>query len=213
MDKVKILICDDQALIRDSLSIVLEKQDDIDVVGEAANGLEAVQAVDSLRPDIVLMDIRMPDMDGIAATREILKKHPHTQVVVLTTFEEDELISDCLSAGAVGYLLKDITSADLVKAIELIRKGESILPSSFMKKWIQKMGCAPKTSGEPRVDLTDRELEVLRYLVEGLNNKELAQRLFVSETTVKNHLSNIFAKLEVRDRTQAVLYAVRHGLV
>jgi DNA-binding NarL/FixJ family response regulator len=213
MDKVRILICDDQALIRDSLSIVLEKQEGMDVVGEAANGKEAVAAANALQPDIILMDIRMPEMDGIEATREILKKHPQIQIIVLTTFEEDELISECLSAGAAGYLLKDMTSAELVKAIGLIRRGESILPRAFMQKWIRQMNRVPHVSAEPWVALTDRELEVLQYLLEGLSNKELAQRLFLSETTVKNHLSSIFAKLGVRDRTQAVLYAVQHGLV
>ncbi|WP_274650741.1 response regulator transcription factor [Paenibacillus humicola] len=223
----RVAIADDQTLIRKSLIIVLGRHPEIEIVGEASDGQQAVRLAEEKQPDLILMDIRMPVMDGIEATRLILGQNPGIKVVALTTFEEDELIESCLSAGAVGYLLKDLTTEDLLRAIELIRSGESILPGSFVRKWAARMTSGNKpvvksgTGGESvasngskvRIQLTDRELEVLRLLMDGLSNKEMAGRLFVSETTVKNHLSGIFAKMDVRDRTQAVLFAVQNGLL
>jgi len=219
----RIAIIDDQTLIRNSLIIVLNRQDDIEIAFEAANGHEAIDLVEMTQPDLILMDMRMPIMDGIEATKSILKKFPNIKVVALTTFEEDELIAGCLEAGAVGYLLKDLTAEDLLKAIGLIRKGESILPSSYLRKLIVKPGKsliekeenAPESFSSHRtdIDLTNREIEVLRFLLEGLSNKEIAKKLYVSETTVKNHLSSMFAKMDVRDRTQAVLFAVQNKIL
>jgi len=218
----RIAIIDDQTLIRNSLIIVLNRQDDIEVAFEAANGQEAIDLVEKSQPDLILMDMRMPIMDGIEATKNILKKFPNIKVVALTTFEEDELIAGCLEAGAVGYLLKDLTAEDLLKAIELIRKGESILPSSYLRKLIvqprksliaKEGNVPPDNCHRTDIDLTNREIEVLKFLLEGLSNKEIAKKLFVSETTVKNHLSSMFAKMDVRDRTQAVLFAVQNNIL
>ncbi len=210
IDIFKILICDDQALIRESLAIILEKQEDLKVVGEASNGKEAVEMAGTLEPDLILMDMRMPVMDGIEATKAIHQKHPQIKVVALTTFEEDDLISTSLANGAVGYLLKDITTSDLVKAIQLIREGTSILPTSFTQKLVGMKG---KRVSKRSFGLTDREFEVLQCLFEGMGNREMAEKLFISETTVKNHLTNIFAKLEVKNRTQAVSLAMENDLI
>lgn len=209
---MRILICDDQPLIRESLAIVIDNQPDMDVVAQAANGWEATELSNEYQPHIILMDIRMPVMDGIEATKIIQERLPQTQIVVLTTFEEDDLIEQCIAAGAVGYLLKDISSADLIRAIRLIREGESILPATFTRKLVAKIR-KPTVKPKLSAGLTMRELDVLRYLKEGYNNKELAQKLCVTEATIKNHLTNIFAKLEVRDRIQAVIFALEHDLI
>ncbi|KEQ24668.1 response regulator transcription factor [Paenibacillus tyrfis] len=219
----RIIICDDQTLIRQSLAIVLERQPGIEVAGEAADGIEAVEQAALLRPDLILMDMRMPRMDGIEATRSIAQAYPDIKIVALTTFEEDELITGCLEAGAIGYLLKDLTPEELLKAIELIRSGESIVPASYLRKLsglmrslgsaeAKRAGGTPPALSSVSVQLTEREREVLGLLLEGCSNKEISARLFLSETTVKNHLSSLFAKLDVRDRTQAVIFAVENGL-
>lgn len=219
----RIIICDDQTLIRQSLAIVLERQPGIEVAGEAADGIEAVEQAALLRPDLILMDMRMPRMDGIEATRSIAQAYPDIKIVALTTFEEDELITGCLEAGAIGYLLKDLTPEELLKAIELIRSGESIVPASYLRKLsglmrslgsaeAKRAGGTPPALSSASVQLTEREREVLGLLLEGCSNKEISARLFLSETTVKNHLSSLFVKLDVRDRTQAVIFAVENGL-
>ncbi|WP_088831764.1 response regulator transcription factor [Paenibacillus tyrfis] len=219
----RIIICDDQTLIRQSLAIVLERQPGIEVAGEAADGIEAVEQAALLQPDLILMDMRMPRMDGIEATRSIAQSYPDIKIVALTTFEEDELITGCLEAGAIGYLLKDLTPEELLKAIELIRSGESIVPASYLRKLsglmrslgsaeANRAGGTPPALSSASVQLTEREREVLGLLLEGCSNKEISARLFLSETTVKNHLSSLFAKLDVRDRTQAVIFAVENGL-
>ncbi|MCM3268499.1 response regulator transcription factor [Paenibacillus elgii] len=219
----RIIICDDQTLIRQSLAIVLERQPGIEVAGEAADGIEAVEQAALLRPDLILMDMRMPRMDGIEATRSIAQAYPDIKIVALTTFEEDELITGCLEAGAIGYLLKDLTPEELLKAIALIRSGESIVPASYLRKLsglmrslgsaeAKRAGGTPPALSSASVQLTEREREVLGLLLEGCSNKEISARLFLSETTVKNHLSSLFAKLDVRDRTQAVIFAVENGL-
>lgn len=208
----RILICDDQALIRESLAIILEKQADMEIVGEAANGKEAVEMAETVKPDLILMDMRMPVMEGTEATKIIHERYPDVKIVALTTFEEDELIVESLSNGAVGYLLKDITTSDLVKAIQLIREGTSIIPVSFTQKFAGMNG-KKKNVPKRSFGLTERELEVLRCLFDGMSNREMAEKLFISETTVKNHLTNIFSKLNVRNRTQAVSLAIENDLL
>lgn len=212
MNIFKILICDDQALIRESLAIILERQEDMEVIGEASNGKEAVEMIGTLKPDLILMDMRMPVMGGTEATKIIHERYPDVKIVALTTFEEDELIVESLSNGAVGYLLKDITTSDLVKAIQLIREGTSIIPVSFTQKLVNMKG-KKKNVPKRSFHLTERELEVLQCLFEGMSNREMAERLFISETTIKNHLTNIFSKLNVRNRTQAVSLAMENDLV
>ncbi len=208
----KILICDDQSLIRESLAIVLEKNPELKVIGMASNGKEAVELVEKLKPKLILMDIKMPVMDGIEATKIIHEKLPNVKIVALTTFEDDELIVNCVASGAIGYILKDITASDLIKAIQLIRNGTTIFPASFTKNIANIKSNQTKT---PKQDfrLTQREHEILRCLFEGMSNREMAKRLFISETTVKNHLTSIFTKLKAKNRTQAILIALRNQLI
>ncbi|KQL48262.1 hypothetical protein AN963_00045 [Brevibacillus choshinensis] len=213
--KYRIVVADDQTLIRSSLVVVLENQHDIEIAGQAVNGHEAIVLAAETQPHLILMDIRMPVVDGIEATRRILSEFPDIKIVALTTFEEDELIESCMSAGAVGYLLKDLTSEELISSIRLIRAGGSIMPTSYVKRWGRKIGSEPVHHREEKADvhLTEREREELHLLMEGCSNKEMAGRMYVSETTIKNHLSSIFAKMEVRDRTQAVIFAIQNVLV
>ncbi len=214
----RVLLVDDQALFREGLHTLLSLHEDIEVVGEAANGLDAIAAVRVLRPDVVLMDLRMPVLDGVAATRQLRLDNPAARVIILTTFDDDELVFDGLRAGAVGYLLKDVSSDKLVEAIRAAAGGESFLQPSIAAKVLAEFNrlerhappARPVTLAEP---LSDRELEILRCLSTGESNREIAGRLHITEGTVKNHVTNILGKLGARDRTQAALRAREIGLI
>ncbi len=215
---IRVLLVDDQALFREGLHTLLSIQADLEVVGEAGNGEEAVTAVATLRPDVVLMDLRMPVLDGVAATRRIMENHPTTRVIVLTTFDNDEDVFDGLRAGAVGYLLKDVPSARLYEAIRATARGESFLQPSIAAKVVAefaRMGTRPSAPPQSALvePLSDRELEILQHMAAGASNREIANALYITEGTVKNHVTNILGKLGVRDRTQAALKAKDMGLI
>jgi DNA-binding NarL/FixJ family response regulator len=216
--RIRVLVVDDQALFREALVALLAVQPGIEVVGEAANGREAVEAVGRLRPDVVLMDLRMPVLDGVGATRQLRVDHPAVRVLALTTFDGDAEVFPALRAGAVGYLLKDATTERLVEAVVAADRGESVLAPSVAAKLVARVAALPEPDAapapQPLVDpLTDREREVLRHLAAGRSNREIAQAVFLTEGTVKNHVTNILAKLGARDRTQAALRASALGLL
>ena len=221
---VHVLVVDDQQLIRDGIASLLSIQEGIEVVGTAADGQEAIEQALKLSPDVILMDIRMPVMDGIAATEQIRRQLPDCQVLMLTTFDDDEYIVKALLAGASGYLLKDIPAQDLAQAIQLIHKGIYQLEPSIAGKLVGALSSthdfpdkSTKVSSslttEICPDLTERELEVLRLIATGATNREIAEELVISEGTVKNHVSNILNCLGLRDRTQAAIYAREKNLI
>lgn len=212
---IRVLIADDQTVVREGLEMLLGLSPGVEVVGAAADGEEAVRLTAERSPDVVLMDLRMPRCDGVEATRRITSQYPSTRVVVLTTYADDESIFGALEAGARGYLTKDASAPEIQRAIRTVYEGEALLDPSVQLRLIQGMrrGGAPprKESGSPD-DLTQREVDVLRLIAGGLSNREIADRLFISEATVKTHINNIFSKAGLRDRAQAVVYAIRHGL-
>jgi DNA-binding NarL/FixJ family response regulator len=214
---VSVLIADDQALVRAGFRMILDAEADIVVVGEAQHGEEAVAQVRRSRPDVVLMDIRMPVMDGIEATRRVLEDDASTtRVLVLTTFDEDDYIRDALAAGASGFLLKDTPPEQLVEAIRVIASGEALLSPSVTRRVIAEFTRRQvRTSSRPKGldDLTVRELEVLQLVAKGLSNGEIASHLVLSETTVKTHVAHVLGKLRLRDRVQAVVLAYEAGIV
>ena len=216
---IRVLLVDDQALFREGLSTLLSIHSDIEIVGEANNGEEALQVAAQTNPDVILMDLRMPVLDGVAATRRLTQIQPDSRIIVLTTFDDDEHIFDGLRAGAVGYLLKDVSSDKLVEAIRATAGGQSFLQPSVAAKLISEFTRVTShqpltTSNQPLVEpLSERELEVLQQVATGASNKEIAAELFITEGTVKNHLTNILGKLGVRDRTQAALKAKEMGLI
>ncbi|MBB5802801.1 DNA-binding NarL/FixJ family response regulator [Saccharothrix ecbatanensis] len=213
---VRVLIVDDQALFREALATLLEVQPEIEVVGEAGNGEEAVRRCAELRPDVVLMDLRMPVLDGIAATDRLRVEQPGVRVLALTTFDDDADVFAALRAGAVGYLLKDVSSARLVEALVAARRGESVLQPSVAAKLVARVARLPQEDVPVRqpmaVPLSERELDVVRLLAEGRSNREIAGSLFLAEGTVKNLVTSVLSKLQVRDRTQAALRARELGL-
>lgn len=215
---IRILLVDDQALFREGIHTLLSIQDDMEVVGEAGNGAEAVTAVADLQPDVVLMDLRMPVLDGVAATRQINEEHPQAKVIVLTTFDNDDYVFDGLRAGAVGYLLKDVPSAKLYEAIRAAARGDSFLQPSVAAKVVAEFTRMAAKTGKKVADdlvepLSERELEILQCVATGASNREIANQLFIAEGTVKNHVTNILGKLGVRDRTQAAIKAKDMGLI
>jgi len=212
---VRVLVVDDQQLIRDGIASMLDVQEGIAVVGGAKNGQEAIEQAASLKPDIVLMDIHMPVMDGIAATEKLRRQLPDSQVVMLTTFDDESYIIRSLQAGACGYLLKDIPVDDLAQAVKLAHAGVYQLAPEVAGKLVGNLKTIDqsKIPESLEIDLTKRELEVLNLIASGATNREIAEQLFVSEGTVKNHVSNILSRLGLRDRMQAALFAIEHGLV
>jgi len=206
---IRILLVDDQHIIRQGLKSMLELNSDMQVIGEAENGQRALEQISTLQPEVVLMDIRMPIMDGVAATEAIAQQYPTTKVLVLTTFDDDEYVSQAMRVGAKGYLLKDTEPDDLALAIRSVHKGHTQLgPGLFEKALISSTPPAPPVNPPPELaQLTARELEVLRLLASGANNREIAEALFLSENTVKNYVTNILSRLQLRDRTQAALFA------
>ncbi len=211
-DAIRVLIVDDHAVVRQGLRAFLQTQDDLDVVGEAADGEEAVRRVRELVPEVVLMDLVMPKLDGIAAIREMRLLSPSTKVIVLTSFADDEKVFAAVKAGAAGYLLKDVQPQELGEAIRTVYRGEAQLHPTVAAKLMQEV--AESGRQRPALDsLTNREMDVLRLIARGMSNKEIARELGVAEKTVKTHVSNILQKLHLADRTQAALYAVRERLV
>nr|WP_323746746.1 response regulator transcription factor [Catenulispora pinisilvae] len=207
MAVIRVVVADDQAAVRDGLVALLSVTPGVEVVGEAADGAAAVAAAETLRPDVVLMDLRMPGMDGVEATRQIGQSVPGVRIVVLTTHADDASILKALRAGATGYLTKESGRAEIARAIEAAASGQSVLDDGVAATLLAAAVDVP-----PSVDLTPREAEVLTLIARGKSNTEIAEELFVSAATVKTHINNLFAKIGVRDRVQAVRYALRHGL-
>ncbi len=218
---VRLVVADDQAAIREALGVMLDLTPGLSVVATAADGAEAVRAVAQHRPDVVLMDLNMPVLDGVAATRQILAEHPEVAVLVLTTYADDASILGALAAGARGYLTKGAGRADIARAVTAAAAGQSVLDPAVQARLVAAATAAPASGTrqsapvdrEPPDGLTSREVEVLRLIAAGRSNREVARELFVSEATVKSHVNNLFAKTGVRDRAQAVRYAFDHGLV
>jgi len=217
MDRIKVLIVDDHRVVREGLSAILKSKENIQVLGEAQDGQEAIEKARSLLPDVVLMDVSMPKMTGVEATRIIKREFPHIGIIALTMYEEQQYIFDLVRGGATGYLLKDSDSDQIVKAIQSVYRGDSLIHPAVASKILaefslmtQKKG---KKSGWVEHDLTEREITVLRLVADGKTNKEIANNLDLSEKTVKNHVRNIFHKLQVYDRTQAAILAIRKGLI
>lgn len=210
-DKIRVLIVDDHSVVRQGLRMFLLVQPDMELVGEAANGREAVRLVETLSPHVVLMDLVMPEMTGIEATRAIKAAYASVQVLVLTTFLEDERVQEAIEAGAVGFLLKEVEMDDLARAVRGAARGEPQLHPEAAKM-LFGLATRKPTAPDPVIPLTGRERQVIALLAEGMSNKQIARDLSVSETTIKGHVANILSKLELQDRTQAAVFAVRHGL-
>jgi DNA-binding NarL/FixJ family response regulator len=211
---IRILIADDHALVRGGFAMILRAEVDMEVVGECGDGEEAVSAALRLAPDVVLMDVRMPRLDGIEATRRILATNPSVRVLVLTIFDQDDYVFEALAAGASGFLLKDIEPEELVRAVRIIARGDALLAPSVTRRLVGELVRErPRLAATRRLgDLTERETDVLREIARGLSNHEIAERLSVSETTVKTHVTHLLDKLELRDRVHAVIYAFEVGL-
>lgn len=218
MSKIKLMLVDDQSLIREGLSMILSLSDDLQIIGEASNGVEAVKILDTIRPDIILMDIRMPKMDGVEATKIIMNKYPHIRIIILTTFSEDHYIYEGLKNGAVGYILKDLESKEIIRGIKTVHEGNVLLQPEVATKLV-KIITGDNTSQNGNVDandsnnligkyeqLTDREEEIAKLVSCGKSNKEISEMLFITEGTVKNNITKILAKLQLRDRTQLALF-------
>ena len=214
---IRVLLCDDQALVRNGFRMILNAQEEIDVVGEAGDGTEAVELTKRLLPGVVLMDVRMPGMDGIEATRRIVMSGVESRVLILTTFDLDEYVYEALRVGASGFLLKDVTAQQLVDAVRVVAAGEALLAPTVTRRLLDRFAgtlpVADERLARAVASLTEREREILTLLANGLSNAELATRLYLSEPTIKTHLSSIFRKLGVRDRVQAVIAAYDAGLV
>jgi DNA-binding NarL/FixJ family response regulator len=214
---VRVLLADDQALVRAGFRMTIEAQDDLEVLGEAADGVQALALARRERPDVVLMDVRMPHLDGISATRAITAELPSTRVLVLTTFDLDDYVYDALVAGASGFLLKDVGREELVAAVPVVAAGEALLAPTVTRRlladFVRSRRAAPDRTAPAVQRLTARERDTLELLARGLSNAEIAQELAVSEHTVKTHVGNVFMKLNLRDRVHAVIYAYEHGLV
>lgn len=220
---IRVLIADDHPLLREGLVRILAREDDIEIVGEASDGREAVELAGQLRPDVILMDISMPKGGGLGATRKMREKYPNIGIIILTIHDDEQYLYELVRAGAKGYLLKDSDPARVVEAIRGVHVGRPYLPPDLLDKVLGEFqrlrygGTSRELSEEARsvqaaVDLTDRELEVLQHIVRGMTNAEIGEVLFISEKTVKNHITNILRKLSVTDRTQAAVYALHHGL-
>lgn len=205
---IRVLLVDDQSLIRRGLRALLELEADLAIVGEAENGQMAIEQVQALQPDVVLMDIRMPIMDGVAATDEIMQQFPETKVLVLTTFDQDDYVTQALQKGAVGYLLKDTPSEELATAIRSVQRGyHQLSPGLLQKILTQTIQPTPPELPPGFAELTPREKEVLQLIAQGASNREIAQQLYISEGTVKNYVTSILGRLNLRDRTQAAIFA------
>jgi two-component system NarL family response regulator len=216
-DRLRVLIVDDHALFRRGLQMVLRQEEDIDVVGEAGDGHEAVEKAQELMPDVVLMDVRMPGQSGIQATEQIKDLIPHAKILMLTISDEEADLYDAIKAGASGYLLKEISIDEVADAVRSVWSGQSRISPSMASKLLTEFAAMSKRADErqqlPAPRLTDREMEVLRLVAQGMNNRDIAKELFISENTVKNHIRNILEKLHLHSRMEAVVYAVREKLL
>ncbi len=211
---IRTLVVDDQAMVRAGLRMLLAEEPDIEVVAEAGTGREAVAAAARHHPDVVLMDIRMPDLDGLEATRQIVAADEHARVLILTTFDLDEYVFEALRAGASGFVLKDDPPEQLIAAVRTVAAGEALLSPAITRRVIRQFVRAPRPAAPPALDdLTAREREIYRLIARGLSNAEIGQELFITEATVKTHVARVLMKLGVRDRVQAVIVAFRAGLV
>jgi len=211
---IRVLVADDQSMVRAGFRMLLSGQEDIDVVAEASNGLEAVEKADRFRPDVVLMDIRMPELDGLEATRRILAADNGARILVLTTFDLDEYVYEALRAGASGFVLKDDPPEQLLTAIHVVAGGDALLSPAVTKRVIKQFTRTPRPSPPGRLeDLSEREHEVFRLIARGLSNAEIGKELYISETTVKTHVTHILQKLDLRDRVQVVVLAYQSGLL
>jgi len=216
-ETIRLLLVDDQRLMRDGLRILLELETDFDVVGEAENGVQALEAYRQLSPDVILMDIRMPEMDGVEATRRLRESDPNAKVIILTTFDDNEYVFEGLRAGALGYLLKDVSGDELADAIRKVAAGGSMIEPSVARKVVAEFARLAPATPEAKEDLieplSDREIEILKLVSQGLTNKEIANKLFLAEGTVKNYVTSILQKIDARDRTQAAIRARELGLL
>ena len=213
MSAIKVIICDDQSIVRDGLAMLLKLEPDINVIATAEDGAAAIDAVAKENPDLVLMDLKMPILNGVEATRQIRLKYPNVKVLVLTTYDGDEWVFDAIKAGASGYLLKDTPRDDLIKAVRGTISGGTYLHPAIAGKVLEQVSThQTQPSRLITSKLTDREIEILTLMTRGLSNNDMAEKLFLSEGTVRNHVSAILSKLEVSDRTQAVVLAIQHGL-
>jgi DNA-binding NarL/FixJ family response regulator len=213
---IRVVVADDQALVRGGFRMILDAQKDIAVVGEAGDGREALEKARELEPDVVLMDIRMPELDGLEATRRLLAGDGRARVLILTTFDADEYVYEAMKAGASGFLLKDVRPEQLAEAVRVVAAGDALLAPAIMRRLIEQFVRRPPPGSDKPVelaDLTQRELEVLKLVARGLSNAEIAARLSVSEATVKTHVTHLLMKLDLRDRVQAVVLAYESGLV
>jgi DNA-binding NarL/FixJ family response regulator len=213
---IRVLIADDQALVRGGFRMILDAQRDMEVVGEAGDGQEAIESARTLAPDVVLMDIRMPELDGLEATRRLLAADGGPRVLILTTFDADEYVYEAMKAGASGFLLKDVRPEQLAEAVRVVAAGDALLAPAITRRLVEQfVRRPPPGSAKPPelADLTERELEVLVFVARGLSNSEIASALFLTEATVKTHLTHILTKLSLRDRVQAVVLAYESGLV
>ncbi len=213
---IRVLIADDQALVRAGFRLILESQKDMQVVGEAGDGREALARAQELDPDVILMDIRMPELDGLDATRELVRGDGSARVLVLTTFDLDEYVYEAMKAGASGFLLKDVRPEQLAEAVRVVAEGDSLLAPTITRRLVEEFVRRPRpgsTRPDQLSELTERELEVLKLLARGLSNAEVASTLFVSEATVKTHVAHVLTKLGLRDRVQAVVLAYESGLI
>jgi DNA-binding NarL/FixJ family response regulator len=211
---IRVLVADDQSMVRAGFRMLLSGEEDLEVVAEASNGLEAVEKADRFRPDVILMDIRMPELDGLEATRRILAADDTTRILVLTTFDLDEYVYEALRAGASGFVLKDDPPEQMIAAIHTVADGQALLSPAVTKRVIAQFTRLPRPSPPPQLDeLTERERDVFRLVARGLSNAEIGQELYISETTVKTHVTHILSKLELRDRVQAIVLAHEAGLL
>ncbi len=208
-EKIRVMLVDDHNVVRSGLATFLRAYEDLELVGEAKNGLEAIQLCPLKMPDVILMDLVMPEMDGIAATRSILEEYPGMKIIAMTSFEEEELVQGVLSAGAMGYLLKNITADELARAIRDAVSGKSTLSPEAVRVLVQ----ATRPSKQSLCDLTEREMEVLHLLVQGQSNQQIADAMVISVATVKAHISSILSKMQVASRAEAIAYAIKHKIV
>ena len=215
MAEIRILIVDDHEVVRDGLSVMMEREDDFTVVGEAKNGMEAVEKAELLRPDVILMDLRMPEMDGVEAMRQIRAKQDDVRFLVLTTYDSDEYIFDAIEAGAKGYLLKDASREELFRAVRTVNRGESLIEPAVVSRVLDRLTELSKRAaqGPDHLALSEREVEVLQLMAKGSANKQIAGELSITESTVKTHVANIFQKLDVSHRTEAVTKAMSQGII
>ena len=206
---IRVMLVDDHNVVRSGLATFLRAYDDLELVGEAKNGLEAVNLCHEKKPDVILMDLMMPEMDGIAATQAILQEYPEIKIIAMTSFEEEQLVQGVLAAGAISYLIKNVTSDELAKAIRDAASGRSTLSPEAARVLVQ----ATRPTKQPLFDLTEREMDVLKLVVQGQSNQQIAEALVISLATVKAHISNILSKLQVSSRAEAIAYAIKHKLV